>query len=574
MEMHKIAKTKTSLNVESPLRIICLGGLEEVGRNMMVLEYQDQIIIIDIGLRFPEENMPGIDFIIPNIEYLTSHPEKKILGIFITHGHYDHLGAIPYLIGKLGYPPIYTAPLSRGIVLKRQEDFPNLKKLDIFTIDKEKFDPIRLGPFIVYPFHVNHNIPDSIGLAVQTPAGLIMHTCDFKFDFQPVADKPADLSRIVKIASNGTTLLLCDSTGAENPGHSMSEKTIMDNLEKVFESAEGRVILATFSSLIGRLQQAIWLSEKFNRKVVVEGYTMKSNLAIAQQLGYIKVKKGTLIKIEDVSHYSPKEVTVLCTGAQGEDRATLMRIANKEHKYLRVQHGDTVIFSSSVVPGNELTVQNLKDNLARQGAKVFHYKMLDIHASGHACQEDLKLMINLTQPKFFIPIHGHFSMLRSNADLAKELGIADDHIAIPSNGQIVELTKDKITLTEKFVPTNYIMVDGLGVGDVGEVVLRDRQTLSQDGIFIVIAIISSKTGSLINDPEIISRGFVYMKESKELIKEAKEKIRQIIKRSTGGQRPFTFNEAYIKNNLRDDLGAFLFKKTERRPMILPIVTEV
>ncbi|MCX6736933.1 MAG: ribonuclease J, partial [Candidatus Parcubacteria bacterium] len=398
--------------------------------------------------------------------------------------------------------------------------------------------------------------------------------CDFKFDFQPVADKPADLSRIVKIASNGTTLLLCDSTGAENPGHSMSEKTIMDNLEKVFESAEGRIILATFSSLIGRLQQAIWLSEKFNRKVVVEGYTMKSNLAIAQQLGYIKVKKGTLIKIEDVSHYSPKEVTVLCTGAQGEDRATLMRIANKEHKYLRVQHGDTVIFSSSVVPGNELTVQNLKDNLARQGAKVFHYKMLDIHASGHACQEDLKLMINLTQPKFFIPIHGHFSMLRSNADLAKELGIADDHIAIPSNGQIVELTKDKITLTEKFVPTNYIMVDGLGVGDVGEVVLRDRQTLSQDGIFIVIAIISSKTGSLINDPEIISRGFVYMKESKELIKEAKEKIRQIIKRSTGGQRPFTFNEAYIKNNLRDDLGAFLFKKTERRPMILPIVTEV
>jgi len=574
MEAHKIQKAKSVSTIDTPLRIISLGGLEEVGRNMILLEYQNQVLIIDIGLRFPEENMPGIDFIIPNVEYLTTHPEKKILGVFITHGHYDHLGAIPYLIGKLGYPTIYTAPLSRGIIVKRQEDFTHLKKLDIQTISKDKNQTIKLGPFKVTPFHVNHNIPDSMGLAIDTPAGLIIHTCDFKFDFQPVSDKPADLSRIVKLAGNGTTLLMSDSTGVENPGHSISEKTIMDNLEKVFEDAPGRVILATFSSLIGRLQQAIWLSERLNRKVAIEGFTMKSNIEIAQHLGYIKAKKGTIIRIEDAIRLPPDQITILCTGAQGEGNATLMKIANKEHRYIRIQENDTVIFSSSVVPGNELTVQNLKDNLARQGAKVFHYKMLDIHASGHAYQEDLKLMINLTQPKFFMPIHGHYFMLRAHGDLARELGIPKENVAIPANGQVVEMTRQKISVTEKFVPANYIMVDGLGIGDVGEIVLRDRQTLSKDGIFIIVVLVNSKTGELQNDPEIISRGFVYMKESKDLIKEAKEKIRQIVKRSNAGQKSYTFNETYIRNNLREDLGMFLFKKTERRPVIMPIVIEV
>jgi len=573
MEGHKTNKKNLS-QPEKPLRIISLGGLEEVGRNMILIEYQNQVLIIDVGLRFPEENMPGIDFIIPNIEYLTTNPQKEILGIFITHGHYDHLGAIPYLIKQLNYPTIYTAPLSRGIILKRQEDFPGMKKLDIVTIRKERNEAIKLGPFIIRPFHVNHNIPDSIGLAIQTPQGLIIHTCDFKFDFQPVADKPADLSRIVKLANNGTTLLMSDSTGVENPGHSISEKTIMENLEKIFEEASGRVILATFSSLIGRLQQAIWLSEKFNRKVAIEGYAMKSNIAIAQHLNYLQVKKNTLIKTEEAIKLPPNQVTILCTGAQGEGNATLMRLANKEHKYLRIQTGDSVIFSSSVVPGNELTVQHLKDNLARQGAKVYHYKMLDIHASGHAYQEDLKLMINLTQPKFFMPIHGHYFMLRAHADIAQQLGIGSQNIVIPANGQVVEMMRDKIVLTEKFVPANYVMVDGLGVGDVGEIVLRDRQTLAKDGIFVVVVLINSKTGQLQASPEIISRGFIYMKESKDLIKEVKEKIEQVIKRSIAGQKPYTFNETYIRNNLREELGMFLFKKTERRPMILPLVIEV
>ncbi len=567
MERKKFRKkTKISSN---PLKIIPLGGLEEVGRNMTLFEYENQILIVDMGLQFPDENMPGIDFIIPNIEYLINHPEKKILGILITHAHYDHIGAIPYLIDKLNYPTIYTAPLSRGIILKRQEDFPHLKKLNIEEINPNK--SITLGPFKISPFHLNHNIPDTLGLAIDTPYGLIMYATDFKFDFHPVGDKPADLSRITTLASQGVQLLMSDSTGVENTGHSISEKTIMDNLDSIFGQCKGRIILAAFASLINRLQQAIWLSEKYDRKVIIQGYAMRTNLAIAEKLKYVNIKKGTLINWKEANRLDPQKLTILCTGAQGESEATLMRIVNREHKHLKIQKGDTVIFSSSVVPGNELAVQNLKDNLAKQGAKVYHYKMLDIHASGHGYQEDLKMMINLTKPQFFMPILGHFSMLKLHAELAESLEIPKKNIMVTANGQIVELTSNKIMATEKFVPTNYIMVDGLGVGDVKEVVLRARQTLSKDGIFIVIALVDRKTGLLHNNPEIISQGFVYMKESKELINQTKKLVREIVSRSTSGN---TFNEGYIRNNLRNEIGLFLFKKTQRRPMVLPVVIEI
>lgn len=561
---HGFTKKKTDL-----VKIIPLGGLEEIGRNMTLFEYQNQILIIDMGLQFPDENMPGIDFIIPNIEYLTNHPEKKILGVIITHGHYDHIGGIPYLIDKLNYPQMYTAPLTKGIILKRQEDFPNLKKLNIQEISSGK--KIILGPFKITPFHVNHNIPDTLGLAINSPAGLIMYATDFKFDLHPIADKPADPSHIISLASSGTTLLLSDSTGAESPGHSISEKTIMDNLDPIFRNAEGRIILSTFASLLSRVQQAIWLSEKYNRKVIIEGFAMKTNVAIAEKLKYLSIKKGTVIKWQEASRIDPKKLTVLCTGAQGESEAVLMRIVNKGHKYLRIQKKDTVIFSSSVVPGNELAVQNIKDNLAKQGAKVYHYKMLDIHASGHGYQEDLKAMINLVKPKFFMPIHGHYSMLKTHGELAESVNIPPKNIVIATNGQIIELSKNKIIATEKFVPTNYIMVDGLGVGDVKEVVLRARQTLSQDGIFIIVALIDKKTGLLHSNPEIISQGFVYMKESKELINQTRKLIKEIINHSTSNN---TFNEEYIRNNLRNKIGLFLFKKIQRRPMILPIVIEV
>ncbi|MDD3098407.1 MAG: ribonuclease J [Candidatus Pacebacteria bacterium] len=561
---HGFTKKKTDL-----VKIIPLGGLEEIGRNMTLFEYQNQILIIDMGLQFPDENMPGIDFIIPNIEYLTNHPEKKILGVIITHGHYDHIGGIPYLIDKLNYPQMYTAPLTKGIILKRQEDFPNLKKLNIQEISSGK--KIILGPFNIIPFHVNHNIPDTLGLAINSPAGLIMYATDFKFDLHPIADKPADPSHIISLASSGTTLLLSDSTGAESPGHSISEKTIMDNLDPIFRNAEGRIILSTFASLLSRVQQAIWLSEKYNRKVIIEGFAMKTNVAIAEKLKYLSIKKGTVIKWQEASRIDPKKLTVLCTGAQGESEAVLMRIVNKGHKYLRIQKKDTVIFSSSVVPGNELAVQNIKDNLAKQGAKVYHYKMLDIHASGHGYQEDLKAMINLVKPKFFMPIHGHYSMLKTHGELAESVNIPPKNIVIATNGQIIELSKNKIIATEKFVPTNYIMVDGLGVGDVKEVVLRARQTLSQDGIFIIVALIDKKTGLLHSNPEIISQGFVYMKESKELINQTRKLIKEIINHSTSNN---AFNEEYIRNNLRNKIGLFLFKKIQRRPMILPIVIEV
>lgn len=556
--------------VLDPVKIIALGGLEEIGRNMTLFEYQNQVLIVDMGLQFPDESMPGIDFIIPNIEYLTHHPEKKILGLVITHAHYDHIGAIPYLIDKLNYPTIYTAPLSQGIILKRQEDFIHLKKLHIEILDKKQ-KGIKLGPFTLETFHLNHNIPDTLGLVIRTPVGNIFYTTDFKFDFHPIADEPVDFSRIAHLSSKGVSLLMSDSTGAENPGHSISEKTIMENLDRIFAQAPGRIILATFSSLISRLQQAIWLSEKYNRKVTIEGFSMKTNVKIAEKLGYLQIKKGTLISWKEASQSDPKRITILCTGAQGESEAVLIRIVNREHKYLRIQKGDSVIFSSSIVPGNERAVQNLKDNLIKQGAKVYHYKMLDIHASGHGFQDDLKMMINKVNPKFFMPIHGHYSMLSAHAELAESVGIPKSNIVIAQNGQVIELVSNKINTTEKFVPTNYVMVDGLGIGDIGEIVLRDRQTLSHDGIFLIIVLVDRKTGLLYNNPEIVSRGFVYMKESKVLLQEVKKLISEIVSRCT---KEKTFNEVYIRNGLRDEIGLYLFKKTKRRPMVLPVVIVV
>jgi ribonuclease J len=570
LEDSRRAAEKTAV---TPLRVIPLGGLEEVGRNMTVLEYNKNIIIIDAGLGFPEEDMPGIDYIIPNVEYLKDKRDW-IKALFITHGHYDHIGSIPYIIDKIGYPTIYATPLSRGIILKRQEDFPRLRKLHIETIDKDNPKTIELGPFKVDPFHVNHNIPDSVGLAIQTPIGQVIHTCDFKFDFSPVADKPANIGRIVQLASRGTTLLLSDSTGAENPGHSISEKTIYENLEDIFEHAKGRLIVSTFASLIGRLQQVIWLAEKFGRKVVIEGYSMRSNIALARELGYIEYQKHTIISPEEAQNLPPEKLLILCTGAQGEDRAVLFRIVNKEHRYWKIQPGDTVIFSSSVVPGNERAVQNLKDALYRQGANVYHYRMMDIHASGHAYQEDLKFMINLVQPKFFMPIHGYFFMLRAHANIAESLGIPRENIVIASNGSVVEVTPDKIRLSPQRVPAEYVMVDGLGIGDVGEVVLRDRQVMAQDGMIVVIAVVDTSRGELRQEPDIISRGFVYVRESKELMQEIKQRARRIVERGIRGVGAKDINEAYIKNNLRDQLGEFLFQKTQRRPMILPVLISV
>jgi len=554
---------------EKVLKIIPLGGLGEVGRNMTLLEWKRKILIIDMGLRFPEEDMPGIDYIIPNIKYLRKRKED-ILGVIITHGHYDHIGAIPYYISKLGNPIIYASPLTRGIILRRQEDFPEQKKLNIKTVkDGSK---IKLGDFQVEFFRQNHNIPGTLGVFINTPIGNIVHTSDFKFDKNPVNDLPTDFKKLREIGKRKILLLMSDSTGAEEEGHSLSEKVIEKNLEEIFKKSKGRILAATFSSLLNRIQQIISLSEKYGRKVCVEGYSMRINVEIAKNLGYLKIKKGTLIKTKDVANYPDQKITILCTGAQGEDQATLMKIANKEHKYLRLKKGDEIIFSSSVIPGNERTVQILKDELYRQGADVFHYKMMDIHAGGHAQKEELLEMIKIMKPKFFFPVHGQVSMLVSHKEIAKSAGVPEKNIIIAENGQIINLTQKNFYFEKKTVPANYVMVDGLGVGDVGEVVLRDRQMLARDGMFVIVAVVDRLTGRVKGSPDIISRGFVYLRESKELLAETRRRVINIINKAAGSGG--AVNWVYIKDEVRNKIGDFLHSKTQRRPMILPVIIEV
>ena len=551
------------------IRIIPLGGLGEVGRNMMALEYQGKFLIIDVGLRMPEEDMPGVDFIIPNVNFLKDK-QKSILGIVFTHGHYDHIGALPYIIDKLGNPPLFAAGLTKGIIIKRHEDFAHLPKLNITQV--QDGDKIHLGPFKVELFRQNHNIADSMGLVIQTPVGNIIHTSDFKFDLDPVFDTPTDFQRLKEIGNRGILLLMSDSTGAEESGHSLSERTIMENLEGIFKNAKGRIIAATFGSLINRIQQMIALSEKYGRKVAVDGYSMRTNVEICKQLGYIKSEKGTLIKPEQMQNYPDSKVSLICTGAQGEGQAVLMRIANNEHRFVRLKKSDTVIFSSSVVPGNERTVQFLKDELYRREANVFHYKMMDIHAGGHAHKDELKQIMEIMHPRFFMPIHGQYSMLVNHAKLALEQGIPEKNIVVAENGQIITLNEKKISLDKKPIESNYVMVDGLGVGDVGEVVLRDRQTLSKDGMFVIIAIIDRKTGKVRSSPDIISRGFVYLRESKELLGDTRKRVIEIVNRTVGSGG--AVNWSYVKDEIRNRIGDFLYARTKRRPMILPVVIEI
>ncbi len=559
--------------IEDTLRLIPLGGLGEVGRNMTLLEYKNSILIIDMGFRMPEETMPGIDYIIPDISYLLENKRyKNVVGVVITHGHYDHIGAIPYIWNRIGNPPIYAAPLTKGIILKRQDEFKNQPRLDVNEVkDGSK---IKLGVFEIEFFKQNHSIPDNMGLLIKTPVGNIVHTSDFKFDDFPVNERPTDFKKLESIAENGVHLLMCDSTGAEEPGHSLSEKDIFENMDKIFAGAKGRIIIATFSSLINRIQQAVTLSEKYNRKVGFIGHSMKSNVEVTKKLGYLKSQKGTLLKkVAETNDLPDNQVTILCTGAQGEENAGLMKIAMGEHQSIKIKPGDTIVFSSSVIPGNERSVQILKDDFIRQKANVFHYKMMDIHAGGHAQRDEIKEMVRIMKPKFFMPIHGQFSMLFANARLAEdECGYKEDQAILADNGNIINVTKDRVFIDNKSVSAEYIMVDGLGIGDVGEVVLRDRQMLAKDGIFVIIAVVNRKTGKVQESPDIISRGFVYLKESKDLLYQARKKVIATIEKSTtSGQ---VTNWTYIKDTIRNNLGDFLFQKTQRRPMILPVIIEV
>lgn len=572
MFRQKLIKPKRKISLpkrdDSVVRFVALGGLEEVGRNMMFFEYQDEIIIIDMGLQFPEEDTPGVDYIIPNVSCLEPKKEK-IKAVIITHAHYDHIGAIPYLIEKLGNPPIYATALTKEIIIKRQEDFPNAPRLNIEVI-KDR-DRVRLSRYFEAEFFgVSHNIPDTTGVVLKTPVGNLVHCAELKFDYDK-AGKPQGLEEFERIGKMGVHTLFLDSTNAEEPGYSLSERVVEKNIEEIFKKSQGRIIIAIFASLLTRISAILKIAEKYDRRVALSGLSIKTNIQIAQNLGYLKIKKGLIIPLEEIHKYQDDKILILSTGAQGEPNASLMKIVNGEHRHIQIKPGDTVIFSSSVIPGNERSVQVLKDNLARQGAKVYYSKLVDVHSSGHAPQEELKIIMKLLKPKFLIPIHGYYFMRAANAELAQEVKIPRENIFLVDNGQVVEIAKEGIRISEETVPAYYVMVDGLGIGDVGEVVMRDRRVLAQEGMVVIIATLDRRTGRFLKNPDIISRGFIYLRENKELVEDLRKKIRLIINRIPKYQ---PIEPDYIKSLMRDQIGQFIYNRTQRRPMILPVVIEV
>ncbi len=565
----KDAPHKPTENKVGGLKIIHFGGLGEVGRNMSAIQYDDEIILIDAGVRFPREDMPGIDFIIPNAGYLDDK-KHMVKAMFFTHGHMDHIGALPFIRDRIGDPDMYAAPLTRALLIKRQDDFKLQKPLEINEI--KAGDEIKVSEKLtVKVLRINHSIPDDLEIVIRTPVGIVVHTSDFKFDNTPVNDLPADIEEMKKLADQGVLVLMSDSTGAEKEGHSLSEQQVTANLEKLFTEATGMIILGTFASLINRIQQIITISENFGKKVVFDGYSMKTNVEICKRLGYLKIKKGTQIGMEEVNSYPKDKVVAVVTGAQGEGNAVLMRIANGEHRYLITSKNDTYIFSSSVIPGNEVNVQFLKDQLYRNGAKVFNYQMLDVHTGGHGSKEDLREMIRLIKPKFMFPIHGQYSMMVNHGLIAQEESIPEQNVIIADNGTVVNIEKDKWWFDKMRAPSDYVFVDGLGIGDIGNVVLRDRQVLSEDGMFVVVVLIHSKTGTVRGSPDIISRGFIYLKENKELLSQVRKRIKFIVEGKGAHSQP---NLPFLKDQIRNQIGLFLFQKTERRPMILPVLIEV
>ncbi|MBP7133782.1 ribonuclease J [Patescibacteria group bacterium] len=554
---------------ETRLRITVLGGNEEVGRNMTMMEYGNDIIIIDMGLMFPEDDMPGVDYIVPNIAGLKGK-EKNIRGVIITHAHYDHIGGIPHLIPRLGNPPIFTTDLTCGIIQKRQEDHRDAAPLNLHAITSD--DVLQLGAFSVEFFGVAHSIPTSMGVIVSTPCGVIVHTGDFKLDKEEGAQSKQETEKIMKLGERNVLALMIDSTNASKPGKQMAEFEIQSNIDEIIRNAKGKVIIGTFASMIARVQQIILACERQGRKIAIEGFSMRSNIMIAQQLGYIVIQKGTLIETRDVHKYPREKIAVVCTGAQGEERAVLMRIANREHPFINIEPGDSIVFSSSVIPGNERSVQRVKDTLYREGAEVIHYKMMDVHAGGHAQQDDLIEMHNMVKPKYIIPIEGNYSFLCDHAKTAIRNGFNPKNIFVADNGQVIEFdSHGNGMLTNKKVATDYVFVDGLGVGNTNQIVLRDRQQLSEEGVVITVIILDSRRGDLQALPDVISRGFVYMKEHHELIMQARHKTAQIIREMDPQSR---MNGTYLKDQVRDLLGEFLYIKTQQRPMIIPVIIEV
>ncbi|MGE5390978.1 MAG: ribonuclease J [Deltaproteobacteria bacterium] len=550
---------------DSRIQIISLGGLGEIGKNMTAIRYEDNIIVIDAGLMFPEEELLGIDVVIPDITYLVENKDK-VKAILLTHGHEDHVGALPYVLREIDVP-VYGSRLTLGIVEGKLKE----QSLDGVRLNVVKpRDFYKIGPFNIEFFRVSHSIPDAMGIAIHTPLGIIVHTGDIKLDQTPVDGEVVDFRKLAELGEKGVLVLLSDSTNADKPGFTMSEKVIGNTFDDLFGRCEGRIILTTFASNVHRIQQVITTANKYGRKVAIVGRSMVNNVKISNELGYMNIPEGILIEQEEINHYAANQVVVVTTGSQGEPMSALTRMATADHRWVGIVPGDTVIISASPVPGNEKLVAKTVDLLFRQGAEVIYEKSMGVHVSGHASQEELKILLNLIRPRYFIPVHGEYRHLMKHAKMAESLGIPRPRIFVADNGQIIEVGRKKANIAGK-VTSGKILVDGLGVGDVGNIVLRDRKQLSQDGIMIVVVTIQKENAEVVAGPDIVTRGFVYVRESEQLIEDAKERVREAM--DICARKRIT-EWAVIKTQIRERLGKHLFEKTGRRPMILPIIMEI
>ncbi|HIX77519.1 MAG TPA: ribonuclease J, partial [Candidatus Fusicatenibacter merdavium] len=541
-----------------------LGGLEQIGMNITVFEYEDSIIVVDCGLAFPEDDMLGIDLVIPDVTYLKNNIDK-VKGFVITHGHEDHIGALPYVLKEVNVP-VYATKLTIGLIENKLKEHGMLRTTKRKTIRHGQ--SINLGAFRIEFIKTNHSIADAAALAIYSPAGIVVHTGDFKVDYTPVFGDAIDLQRFAEIGKKGVLALMCDSTNAERPGFTMSERTVGRTIDGLFaEHRNSRIIIATFASNVDRVQQIIYSAYKFGRKVVVEGRSMVNVISTAQELGYIQIPENTLIDIEQMKNYTDEQLVLITTGSQGESMAALSRMAAHLHKKVAIKPGDTVIFSSNPIPGNEKAVSNIINDLSEQGADVIFQ---NVHVSGHACQEEIKLIYSLVKPKYSIPVHGEYRHLKAHAGIAESLGYAKDHIFLMHSGDVLSLDDNGAELAEGQAPTGAIMVDGLGVGDVGNIVLRDRQHLSEDGIMVVVLTLEKRSNQLLAGPDIVSRGFVYVRESEDLMGEARGVVEEALDSCLTRH---ISDWGKIKSAVKDALGDFVWKRTKRRPMILPIIME-
>ncbi|MBS4031379.1 MAG: ribonuclease J [Clostridiales bacterium] len=562
---HSRRRGKGKPVTQEKLQIIPLGGIGEIGKNMFVIRYKDEIIVIDSGLAFPGDEMLGIDIVIPDITYLVENKDK-ILAIVLTHGHEDHIGALPYVLQQINVP-IYGTKLTLGLVQGKLREHHILANCELNMINPD--EKLELGSFKMEFFRTNHSIPDSVGIAIKTPVGTVVHTGDFKFDQTPVNADPTDYYKLARIGEKGVLVALSDSTNAERPGYTLSEKEVGASIMDIFRTSKQRIILATFASNVHRIQQVIDAACHYKRKVAVVGRSMVNVVAIAQELGYLNVCEGTLVDVDDLNAMPPEKACIITTGSQGEPMSALTRISMAEHRKVEIRHGDTVIISATAIPGNEKLVSRTIDNLFRRGANVIYERVSGIHVSGHASQEELKLMLNLLKPKYLIPIHGEYRHLIHHRKVAEKVGIPEDNVFISENGQVLEFTPNTGRMVGT-VTAGRVLVDGLGVGDVGSIVLRDRKLLSQDGILIVVLSISRATGEIVSGPEIYSRGFVYVRESEDLLEEARAHVARSLEKCNNGKRQ---EWSVFKNAVRDSLSRFIWEKMHRRPMILPIIID-